>query len=108
MKKEVVISLQGIKTKEELFKKLYQRDLNLQNIKGFEDNNTNNWDALSDDLSALDYPDDVKDVNVVFTNWLEFENNLPEEASTLLSILARKTDIAQRVDSINFTFQIKL
>ena len=108
MKKEIVISLKGIKTKEELFQKLYQRDISLQKIEGHESNSGNNWDALSDDLKALDYPEDIKEVNVVFTDWLGFERNLPEESSTLLSILAWNTDPAQRVDGINFTFQVRL
>jgi Barstar (barnase inhibitor) len=108
MKKEIIISLKGIKTKEELFKKLYQRELKLQTISGHENNLSSNWDAFSDDLSALDYPEDVKDINVIFTDWLDFERELPQEASSFLSILAWNTDSKQRVDGRNFTFQVRL
>lgn len=108
MKIEVEIDLNSVNTTEELFLKLYQRDLKLQKVVGIKEDPTRcNWTALDDDITCLDYPDEVKEVNVKFVGWSNFKKRLPVVASFFLNLLMESTDITQRLDGRSFTFQAK-
>ncbi len=108
MKKEVIFDLKDINSKRDLIKDLHE-PLALQVHEG---SSFENWDAFDDDFCSFNFEyvtgEKPTEVNLILTNWLKFESRFPDFASTLLSILAKNTDPSQRIDGINFTFQIRL
>lgn len=104
MKKEIQINLNGIKSTEELFK-LFRDSLSY----GEDYPMPKSWDSLEDEIIDLNYGEDVKEINLKLTNFESLEKEIgKQESQILIYILALCTDSNQRVDGINFTFQIRL
>ncbi len=108
MKKEIIIDLKDINTPKDLIHSFYG-PLNLQIREGAS---YENWAAFNDDMGSFNFEFNSNEkpthVNLILKNWESFEKNMPEESIHLLSLLAWNTDPMQRIDNIDFTFQIRL
>ncbi|EAC6223013.1 barnase inhibitor [Listeria monocytogenes] len=75
-KKEVTIDLKKVSTKEEL-QILLKRNLDFPDYYGI------NWDAFWDTITGVvELPD-----KIIFENWLDLEESIPDEANSLKEML---------------------
>ncbi|EGL8221815.1 barnase inhibitor [Listeria monocytogenes] len=75
-KKEVTIDLKKVSTKEEL-QILLKRNLDFPDYYG------RNWDAFWDTITGVvELPD-----KIIFENWLDLEESIPDEANSLKEML---------------------
>lgn len=116
-RKEVAVDVHGVKNDNDviyrirkafhLFTHVPEEEYRLRVEKG---HHQSSWDAFSDDISDLHFPEepDVQEVILIVSGAHDIANNISKDTYvTLLRILASNTDPAQRVDGINFFFQIR-
>ncbi|MEO8637831.1 MAG: hypothetical protein ABI430_02940 [Candidatus Taylorbacteria bacterium] len=117
--KKIIIDLKGIKNENDIqyrfYKSIdcfysYSESEFIEKVKN--DNLNASWAAFEDNISGLDIKENgerIKELTFIVTNILDLKQKLSQEALiNLLLILSRLTDPAQRIDGINFFFQIRL
>lgn len=116
MRKEIVIDLKAIKNENDMVYRFYKAmdcfySLSENEwVERIERNEQRiSWDAFSDDLSGIGAstgrPDDLV---FILTHVLELRKTLGEKVYLhLLDVLAGLTPPAQRIDGVNFYFQIR-
>ena|SRR3989344_3127181 len=117
--KKIVIDLKGIKNENDIQYRFYKA-INCfydysesEFFEKLKNNNSNaNWAAFEDNISGLDIKENgekIKELTFIITNIEDLKQRLSEEILIiLLLILSRLTDPAQRIDGINFFFQVRL
>lgn len=116
-KKEIVVDLHGVKNASDLMYRI-RKAFNLFNYVNEsvyqaridQNDHSINWSAFSDEIGDLSFPDDpdVKEVYLILLGMGDAVNSVSQDVySTLLRVLTSNTDPAQRVDGINFFFQVR-
>ena len=117
--KTIIIDLKNLKNENELVYRFYKTLNYFPHVSEQESKERvekNNypvvWPAFKDNMSGLDIKENgkrIKELTFIVTNILDLEQKLSEETLiSLLLVLSRLTDPAQRIDGINFFFQIRL
>jgi len=114
MRKEIIIDLHGVKSEIDVIL-CFAKLLNLRHGGlGWTKKNLPNWDAFSDDISDLKFPDVPANAEILLTvrGIGDVVKNIGESIyggsvrDIITQILAHRTDPKERADRYNFLFKI--